>query len=112
MDLSIPLAKIMRKLVLLLTMIFVLGGTASSRAQFVLFRDPPVIVVKDGKAKTFDPYYNLSKASYGKKPVYYESKETVKKGNKVTKKVTVRDQYGNVVYKEKTTKTEKKKKKK
>ena len=96
----------------LLSAIFLVLGAGSAPAQFFLFDNPPVIVVNKGKAKTFDPYYNQSKSSYGKKPVYYETKETVKKGDKVTKKVTIRDLYGNVVYKDKTTKTEKKKKKK
>ncbi len=102
----------MRNLTLLSFFILMLVGAAPARAQLIRFNNPPVIVIGNGKAKTFDPYYNQSKAAYGKKPVYYESRDTVKKGDKVTKKVTIRDQYGNVVYKDKTTTVEKKKKKK
>ena len=67
------------------------------------FFGPPVVVVVDkpGSRKAYDPYYNAPKS-------YYTTKETKKKGNKVTKTTTVTNQYGQVVYKNKTV-TKKKK---
>jgi len=57
----------------------------------------------------YDPYYNQPK--YIVAPQYYsESKSKKTKGNKVTTTKTIRNEYGQTVYKEKTTKTKKKKK--
>lgn len=56
----------------------------------------------------YDPYYNQPK--YIVAPQYYtESKSKKTKGNKVTTTKTIRNEYGQTVYKEKTTKTKKKK---
>ncbi len=61
----------------------------------------------------YDPYYNQQKFYREPRyyqPQYYETETKKKKGDKVTKTKTVRNEYGDVVYKEKTT-TQKKKKK-
>lgn len=83
-----------------------LTTATTASAQFVFFEPTPVVVVKGGKAKYYDPYYNAPKVK--RAPVYYETTKVTKKGNKTTKKVTIKNQNGKVVYQNKTTKKKKK----
>ncbi len=72
---------------------------------------PQVVYVREPSAPViYDPYYNQAKIY--RQPRYYEETTKKKKGDKVTKTKTIRNEYGQTVYKEKTTKTKKKKKKK
>jgi hypothetical protein len=76
---------------------------------------PPIFVSEPSSPRYFDPYYNQRKVYrpqpiiYTPAPAYYETKEKKVKGNKVTEKITIRDQFGQVVYQDKKTKTKKKK---
>lgn len=69
-----------------------------------------VIYVRDGGGPVyFDPYYNRPKVFVpAPPPTYYETKSKNKHGNKVTTKTTIRNEYGDVVYKSKSTKKKKK----
>jgi hypothetical protein len=73
--------------------------------------EPQIIYVREpSRPVYFDPYYNQPKI-YRQQPQYfYESTSKKTKGNKVTKTTTVRNQYGQTVYKEKNTHNKKKKK--
>jgi hypothetical protein len=72
---------------------------------------PEVVYVREpSRPAYYDPYYNQRKIY--REPRYYEETTKKKKGDKVTKTKTVRNEYGQTVYKEKTTETKKKKKKK
>jgi hypothetical protein len=70
---------------------------------------PAVVYVHEpSRPAYYDPYYNQPK--YIVAPQYYtESKSKKRKGNKVTTTKTIRNEWGQTVYKEKTTKTKKKK---
>lgn len=71
---------------------------------------PSVVYVRDPVyVRDFDPYYNRPK-TYWQPEYYHESTSKKKKGNKVFKTTTVKNQYGQTVYK--NTKVEKKKNKK
>lgn len=71
---------------------------------------PQVIVVRDNPRPVyFDPYYNQPKI-YRQPQYFYENTKTKKKGNKVYKTKTVKNQYGQTVYKETTSRKKKKKK--
>lgn len=72
--------------------------------------DPQVIYVREPSAPVyFDPYFNQPK--FYRPPQYsYETTKKTKNG-KVTKTETIRNEYGQTIYKEKTTRPEKKKKK-
>jgi len=80
-----------------------------------VFSDPaPVVYVHDSPGpRVYDPYYNRPKywdsrpVYYAPAPSYYETKSKKKKGNKVTTTTQVRNQWGDVVYQNKETKTKK-----
>lgn len=79
---------------------------------------PPTVVYVHEPARPvyFDPYYNQPKVYVQSRPYYppperyYETKSKKTKGNKVYKTTTVKNQYGQTVYKN-TTSSKKKKKK-
>lgn len=79
---------------------------------------PPTVVYVQEPARpvVFDPYYNQPKVYVQSRPYYppperyYETKSKKTKGNKVYKTTTVKNQYGQTVYKN-TTSSKKKKKK-
>ena len=96
-----------RSLVLSVIAAFLVTGCA----EFVdaLLAPDPVVYVGDSPYPTvFDPYYNQPKIY--RHPRYYESTSKKTKGNKVFKTTTVKDQYGNTVYKNTTSNKKKKKK--
>lgn len=81
--------------------------------DILLAPDPtPVVYVRDPVyVRDFDPYYNRPKAYWG--PEYYhESTSKKTKGKKVFKTTTVKNQYGQTVYKHTDVQHKKKKKKK
>ena len=70
---------------------------------------PTVVYVHQPQRPVYyDPYYNRPKIY--NQPVYYESSSKKTKGNKVYKTTTIRNQYGQTVYKETAEKKKKKKK--
>lgn len=70
--------------------------------------EPEVVyVLEPSRPVYYDPYYNQPKI-YGRPQYFYESTSKKTKGDKVTKTKTIRNEYGDVVYKEKTTKKKKK----
>lgn len=81
---------------------------------------PPIVFVGEpSHPRDFDPYYNRPKYYRVPDPYYYPPREyyheTTKKktkGNKVFKTTEVKNQYGQTVYKNTTSHTKKKKKKK
>ena len=97
---------------LLLAALFALAFICPARAQSFYFDAGPVVYVEGNPAypQYYDPYFNRPKV-YNPRPVYYETKEKTREGKKVTTKTTITNQYGEVVYKNKSTKTVKKKKK-
>lgn len=80
--------------------------------EFLLEPDPvPVVYVRDPVyVRDFDPYYNRPK-SYWQPEYYYESTSKKTKGKKVFKTTTVKNQYGDTVYKHTSVQHKKKKKK-
>lgn len=80
---------------------------------------PPTVVYVQEPARPayFDPYYNQPKIYVQSRPYYppperyYESQSKKTKGNKVYKTTTVKNQYGQTVYKHTSSSTKKKKKK-
>ena len=86
------------------------GGRTLALADDGSSAGPEVVYVHTpSRPLYYDPYYNQPK--YIRPPQYYtESTSKKKKGNKVTTTKTIRNEYGQTVYKEKTTKTKKKKK--
>lgn len=69
---------------------------------------PQVVYVREpSRPVIYDPYYNQPKIY--RAPRYYEETTKKKKGDKVTKTKTIKNEYGQTVYKEKTTKKKKKK---
>ncbi len=71
--------------------------------------DGPVIYVRDAREPVFyDPYYNRLKVYQA--PVVYESKTKKTRGNRVYETTTIRNQFGDVVYKDTSSRKKKKKK--
>jgi len=69
----------------------------------------PVIYVRDAREPVFyDPYYNHLKVY--QTPVVYKSKTKKTKGNRVYETTTIRNQFGDVVYKDTSSRKKKKKK--
>lgn len=74
------------------------------------------MVAEPANPMFFDPYYNRPKiytprpVVYSPAPAFYETRHKKRHGNKVTENITIRNQYGKIVYQEKKTKTKKKKK--
>lgn len=81
--------------------------------EFLLSSDPdPVVYVRDPVyVRDFDPYYNRPK-SYWQPEYYHQSTSKKTKNNKVFKTTTVKNQYGDTVYKHTDVHNKKKKKKK
>lgn len=81
--------------------------------EFLLAPDEPsVVYVRDPVyVRDFDPYYNRPKV-YWQPEYYHESTNKKTKGNKVFKTTTVKNQYGDTVYKHTKVENKKKKKKK
>jgi hypothetical protein len=104
----------MKSPLLLLPLALTAAGLTGCSALDEVFADdgsgPEVVYVHaPSRPVYYDPYYNQPK--YIVAPQYYtESTSKKKKGNKVTTTKTIRNEYGQTVYKEKTTKTKKKKK--
>lgn len=88
-----------------------LSGCATLDEFFAdLDDEPQVVYVREpSRPVIYDPYYNQAKIY--RQPRYYEETSKKKKGDKVTKTKTIKNEYGQTVYKEKTTETKKKKKK-
>jgi len=78
--------------------------------EILLSPDSGVLSVREpSRPVSFDPYYNQPK--YYRQPDYYHESTTKKtKGNRVFKTTTVKNQYGQTVYKNTTTSKKKKKK--
>jgi hypothetical protein len=71
---------------------------------------PTVVYVREPYQPVYyDPFYNQVKV-YPQPQYLYETQSKKTKGNKVTKTKTIKNQFGETVYKEKTTHTKKKKK--
>jgi hypothetical protein len=70
--------------------------------------DPSVVYVQEPRQPAYyDPYYNRPK--YYQEPAYFESTNKKTKGNKIYKTTTIRNEYGDTVYKETTSRKKKKK---
>jgi hypothetical protein len=68
---------------------------------------PEVVYVREPTRPVYyDPYYNQPKIY--RQPQFYESTSKKTKGDQVTRTKTIRNEYGQTVYKEKTTKKKKK----
>lgn len=77
--------------------------------DFLADDEPQVVYVREpSRPVIYDPYYNQAKIY--RQPVYYEETTKKKKGDKVTKTTTIKNEFGQTVYKEKV-ETKKKKKK-
>jgi hypothetical protein len=92
-----------------------LAAVDGGHAQFFFFSTEPALTVAEpANPMYFDPYYNRPKiytarpVVYSPAPVYYETKRKRTHGNKVTEKITIRNQYGKVIYQDKKTKKKKK----
>jgi hypothetical protein len=68
-----------------------------------------LVVHEHSRPVYFDPYYNQPKI-YRQPQYFYESTNKKTKGNKVYKTTTVKNQYGQTVYKDTTSRKKKKKK--
>ena len=95
-----------RSLLLIVIMgLFVTG--CSELVEALLAPDPVVYVSEQPYPTVFDPYYNQPKIY--RQPRYYESTNKKTKGNRVFKTTTVKDEYGQTVYKNTTSHKKKKK---
>ncbi len=101
------------KLTALLALLCVVGLSGCSITLEELLSDSndgPVIYVRDAREPAYyDPYYNRLKVYQA--PVVYESKTKKTEGNRVYETTTIRNQFGDVVYKDTTSRKKKKKKK-
>lgn len=106
------LAVIVRSL-LLAAVVAVSFSGCETLDEFLLSSDPdPVVYVRDPVyVRDFDPYYNRPK-SYWQPEYYHQSTSKKTKNNKVFKTTTVKNQYGDTVYKHTDVHNKKKKKKK
>jgi hypothetical protein len=95
-----------RLLVLSLATAFLV--TACAELDAFLAPDPVMYVGDSPYPMAFDPYYNQPKIY--RQPRYYESTSKKTKGHRVFKTTTVKDEYGNTVYKNTTSHKKKKKK--
>jgi hypothetical protein len=87
-------------------MAFLVTGCAEL-VDALLAPDPIVYVDNRPYPTVFDPYYNQPKIY--RQPRYYESTSKKTKGKRVFKTTTVKDEYGNTVYKHTTSHQKKKK---
>ena len=93
---------------LLLIIIMGLFVTGCSELVEALLAPDPIVYVDDRSYPTvFDPYYNQPKIY--REPRYYETTSKKTKGNRVFKTKTVKDEYGQTVYKNTTSHKKKKK---
>jgi hypothetical protein len=101
------------RLSLLAAIIAVSFSGCETLDDFLLAPDgPQVVYVRDPVyVRDFDPYYNRPK-QYWQPDYYHESTSKKTKGKKVFKTTTVKNQYGDVVYKHTKVENKKKKKKK
>ena len=95
-----------RSLLLTVIVAFLLTG-CSELVDALLAPDPVIYVDNRSYPSVFDPYYDHPKIY--RQPRYYESTSKKTKGNKVFKTTTVKDQYGQTVYKNTTSHKKKKK---
>ena len=95
-----------RSLLVTIIAAFLLKGCAEL-VDALLEPDPVVYVDNRAYPTVFDPYYNQPKIY--REPRYYESTSKKTKGHKVFKTTTVKDEYGNTVYKNTTSHKKKKK---
>ena len=82
--------------------------TGCAELDAFLAPDPVVYVSDHPYPAVFDPYYEQPKIY--RQPRYYESTSKKTKGNKVFKTTTVKDEFGQTVYKNTTSHKKKKKK--
>jgi hypothetical protein len=82
--------------------------TGCAELDALLAPDPVIYVDDRSYPAVFDPYFNQPKIY--RQPRYYESTSKKTKGNKVFKTTTVKDEYGQTVYKNTTSHKKKKKK--
>jgi hypothetical protein len=92
---------------LLLTVVTAILVTGCAELDAFLAPEPVVYVSDRPYPSYFDPYYNQPKIY--RQPRYYETTSKKTKGKRVFKTTTVKDEYGQTVYK-KTTSHKKKKK--
>lgn len=99
------------RLLLLTFAAFGLAGCAALD-EFLADMDsgPEVVYVREPAGPVyFDPYYNQPKIYVQSRPeVYYESTSKKSKGGRVYKTTTVRNEYGDTVYKHTSSKKKKK----
>ena len=94
---------------LLLTVIVAFLVTGCAELVDALLAPDPVVYVSDQPyPAVFDLYYNQPKIY--RQPRYYESTSKKTKGKRVFKTTTVKDEYGQTVYKNTTSHKKKKKK--
>jgi hypothetical protein len=105
--------RVMVRSFLLAAVVAVTFSGCETLDDFLLSSDgPPVVYVRDPVyVRDFDPYYNRPK-SYWQPEYYHESTSKKTKGKKVFKTTTVKNQYGDTVYKHTKVENKKKKKKK
>jgi hypothetical protein len=96
-----------RSLLLTVVAAFLLTGCDEDLVDALLAPDPVIYVDNRSYPGVFDPYYNQPKIY--RQPRYYESTSKKTKGNKVFKTTTVKDEYGQTVYKNTTSHKKKKK---
>ena len=97
-----------RSLLLTIVAAFLLTSCDPDLVDALLAPDPVIYVDNRSYPSVFDPYYDHPKIY--RQPRYYESTSKKTKGNKVFKTTTVKDQYGQTVYKNTTSHKKKKKK--
>ncbi len=103
---------IVRSLLLAAIVAVSLSGCVTLDEILIAPDSPPVVYVRDPVyVRDFDPYYNRPK-SYWQPEYYHESTSKKTKGKKVFKTTTVKNQYGDTVYKHTGVHNKKKKKKK
>jgi len=107
---SVQIACVIKRALLLIAVAASFTGCDTTLEDILLAPDPAVVYVREpARPVYFDPYYNQPK--YYQQPMFYhESTSKKTKGNKVFKTTTVKNQYGQTVYKN-TTSSKKKKKK-
>ena len=93
---------------LLVTAVVAFLVTGCAELDAFLAPDPVVYVSDHPYPSAFDPYYEQPKIY--RQPRYYESTSKKAKGNKVFKTTTVKDEYGQTVYRNTTSHKKKKKK--
>ena len=98
------------RILLLIVVAASFTGCETTLEDILFSPEPGVVYVREpSRPVYFDPYYNQPK--YFQQPMsYHESTSKKTKGTKVFKTTTVKNQYGQTVYKNTTTSQKKKKK--